>query len=228
MIENPPLSEQVTRNISQKTSFAPTEGMKTPEQIAIMRKVHKFGAELAASHPEVADLYRDMDRLLTYFDIAAEYIPELYSQNPMFASRIVGHAVRLLIPSEEQQQLTSQRRAEYLKRQIASMSEEDYKKHQENAARSRNLQYSSIEAMVRGRGQLPWGLEEKAMVIDLMVHDPEYQHSGGSQKGRPDYLKIADEINLIYHQGNPIRLSQNIGDMVRDERRKQKKRLQKS
>lgn len=196
----------------------------------IVVKSNEIGAELAEQHPEIAEHYRDVERLPTQSDIARLFLPETFTQSPRFAATIVGKALRLLIPDDERKRLVKERTSKLFRTgqaQLAlarrsSMTDEDFREHQRNAALARHKKSPTIEAMIKARGQVPWGKHEKILVYDILINDPDYQVQQGRQKGLPNYQKLADEVNMLFHEGEEVRTAKLVSSMVRDERRKRK------
>lgn len=191
---------------------------------AVIKWVIEMGEQLAQKHPEIAELYRDTDRLPTCLDIAREYVPAISESYPYAASKMVGHAVRLLIPDEEQAELTKLRRTNSLEDVIGDRFSDEWREICSQASKKRHeIHGVDVEAMIRGRGRIPWRQEERDCFQELM-QNPEYQHSKGSIMGTPDYGKIASEINRAFHNSEEVRTSKSLGNYARDLRRQEKKK----
>lgn len=203
-------------------------GEYTRKRVAAIRRIIVLGRELAKSHPEVADMYRAINHSdpNRYIDIAKEFIPEIAETHPSFASRVVGYAVRQLIPIEEQAELTAKHKAKSLEKHLGGYGSEKHLKHQKNAARERHAKGIgvNVEAMLKGRGKIGWSEEEKKMVLELMIYDPEFQHQKGPQKGRPNYKVIAEVLNDMYHGGRPVRYANSILSLVSHDRMEKRKK----
>ena len=192
----------------------------TPEQRAAIAGVHRLGEALAQLYPEIADLYRDLTNPRTYLQIAQQYLPDIAEKNPIFAARVVGCAMRQLIPPREQAELTAVHRAMALHRQIGEIGSQRYSDHQRAASKMRHKTGSiDTEAMVRARGRTPWTNEEKKVVLDILLSDKVYQHHNGT----PDYKKIAEVLNEIYHNGAEVRYANSVMSFVAHERMKKRK-----
>ena len=197
-------------------------GDYTPEQLTAIANVHILGDALAQSNPEIADLYRKLDKPLTYLQIAERFIPDIAEKNPSFAARVVGNAMRQLIPPLEQGELTAAHRGLTLQKNIAEMGTQKRMEHQRRAGKTRHEKGIPVntDAMVKGRGRTPWINEEKQMVLKILVGDKEYQHTNG----HPNHAKIASLLNEIYHDGKNVRTANSVLSFVSDVRRKTKKR----
>lgn len=206
--------------VPEGTFFA---GEYTPRRLAAIRRAVALGNRLAANHPEIADLYRQMDgpKPNRYFDIARQIIPPIAQDNPEIASKAVGYAVRRLIPPDEQAQLTAEHRRHHLRQQMGEVGTPQFTEHQRAAAAKRHQTGGvDTEAMIRARGRIPWGDEERELVLQLLADDPEYKYTEESRKGTPNYKKIADLLNEIFHDDRPVRYANSVASLVRDARRK--------
>ncbi len=219
-----PPQEGITRPdihnvVPEGTFFA---GEYTPQRLAAIRKAVALGRRLAASHPEVADLYREMNPSPTrYIDIARRVIPPMAQDSPEIASRAVGYAVRRLIPPDEQAQLTAAHRGRHLRQRMAKLTPAQLTDHQRTAAARRHeIHGVDTQVMIRARGRTPWGEEERELVLQLLVNDPEYKHTSGSIEGTPNHQKIADLLNEIFHDDKPVRYANSVASLIRDARRK--------
>ncbi len=200
----------------------------SPERVAAIQWAIEIGKTLAKTHLEIANLYRDTHDFKSYLEIARMYIPEIAERNPIVASKAVGYAVRQLIPAEEQEKLTSLHRADALDSWVSRISEEDWREQSRTGWQKRQEMYGApIEALIRGRGQIPWPNEEREYLLDL-INNVEYQHQSGHQAGHPDFSKIAPELNTKYHQGENVRTPKSVRNYTTDLRRKNKKKAQNS
>lgn len=202
------------------TFYAEGNDKLTRERILAIQLVEEIGSKLASEHPEIAELYKDPS--LRLIDIAYQIFPKEYvDQFPEVYNKAVGYAIRQLNTTEEQSELTSQHRRHIATLNFNLDSVEFITQCKEAAKKRHELHGVDTEAMIRGRGREPWSLPEKALVSDLVIN-PNFQHQGGSIKGSPDYKKIADELNRLFHDGQEIRTGNSVGSLVRDIRREKR------
>ena len=199
---------------------------ETPEQIAAMRRAIEFGDQIAEEHPEVADMYRDIENGLSNFEIGKILYQEL-GRDPSMAEHLrvaVGHAIRKLIPKSELLVITRRRRAIILRKNMGEEAEE-FRKHQREAAQKRHELGIKVDvkAMIEGAGRTSWTDEEREMVLGQMINDPYYQLQEGQWKGHQNYDLIAEELNDIYHDGRQIRYANSVASLVHDAHRKKKR-----
>src|SRR3989338_4264901 len=181
-----------------------SSGKYSPESVAAIQWTIELGNNLAKAHPEIADFYRDTNNFRSYLEIAQMYIPGLAENYPMVASKAIGYAVRQLIPPEEQETLTSLHRADTLDSWVSRFTEEEWRELSRGGCRKRQEMYGApIEALIRGRGQIPWSDEERGYLFCL-INNPGYHHQSGHSAGPPDFSKIAPELNVKYHKGETI------------------------
>lgn len=200
------------------TFYAEGNDGLTRERILAIQLVEEIGNQLASKHPEIVELYRDPT--LRLIDIAYRIFPKEYvDQFPEVCNKAVGYAIRQLNPTEEQSELTRQHR-QHIATLNFDLGSLKFIAQCKEAARKRHELYDvDTAAMIRGRGRKPWSLTEKALVNDLVIN-LNFQHQSGSVKGSPNYQKIADELNRLFHDGQEIRTSNSVGSLVRDIRRK--------
>jgi hypothetical protein len=194
-----------------------------PNRIAAIKWVDQIGDRIAKSHPEIADVYRDRENPTTYLEIAKQIIPEIAQIYPAVASKAVGHAVRQLIPEEEQKELTAFHRA-YNLEQITDRDSPEWRAQCRAAWEKRQKMHGTpLDALIRGRGQIPWSPEEKAYLSELLIN-PAYQHQSGSHRGKPDYELIAIELDIQFHDCEEVRTHKSVRNYVMDLRRKNRAR----
>lgn len=195
--------------------FAEDEPL-TPEQAAALRHVERIGQQLAEEQPEiVAELAHDVS--LRYGDIAALLIPAEVEQYPEVAEKAIGLAVRLLIPKDELETLTHNRRSLRLKERAQSVGGVAYSAHQRAAAsksweNSNSDRAARIDAMLANRGVVAWSAPEREVLAEL-IHDLDFQHQDGPQTGRPNYALIALELNIRFHNCEGIRYPNSVRTM---------------
>jgi len=203
------------------TFYAEGDDELTRERILAIQLVEDIGNQLALDYPEIVELYKDPT--LRLIDIAYKYFPkEDVDKYPEVYSKAVGYAIRQLNPTDEQAEFTRQHR-QYVAELNFNLNSPEFIEQCRAAAKKRHeLHGVNTEAMIRGRGREPWSLAEKALVGEL-IENLNFQHQKGSIKGRPDYNKIAAELNRLFHDNQEIRKSNSVGSLVRDKRRKKKK-----
>jgi len=64
--------------------------------------------------------------------------------------------------------------------------------------------------MLKGRGRTQWTDEEKQIVLEIMMQDPEYQKENGSL----DYTKMAYDLNVLYHDRQNIRYKNSVKSFI--------------
>lgn len=205
------------------TFFA--DGDLTPEQAAAIKHLERVGTQLIDECPEeLAELARDVT--LRYEDIAAILTPEEHEQFPEVAEKAVGFAIRQLIPEEELQDLTHERRSLRMKERMSQMGDAAFRAHQQAASQaswSRRTEpdiQANVQAMLEARGRTAWNSSEKEL-LQKLLDDPTYQHQEGSHAGKPNYELIAIELNIAFHDCEPVRHVNSVRSM-RNEFRKQK------
>lgn len=190
-------------------------------RIAAIKRVIERGSEVAAEHPEVADLYRRTT--LSNSEIAAQVVPDLAREYPGVAQKAVGYAVRSLIPDEERAEITASRRARNLRENQGEKGSERWESRQRRAAARRHeLHGVDIAAMIKGQGRTPWTEMEVALARSL-TENPDFQFKEGKNKGRPRYTDIAYALNEEFHNGEEIRYRSSVSMLIRDLRRQKKR-----
>lgn len=197
-------------------------GEYTPERRAAIRRALERGMQYEVSEDvrnRIVELYRSEH---TRLQIAREVDPE-YAQNyPSQAGVAVGYVVGQHIPHEERRNIQSKRAHDTLGETLGGYGSEQHRIHQKEAARAKYNQGISVntDAMTRGRGLTPWTGEEKELVKQLMIHGQEYRLANG----KPNFDLIATILNTTYHDNQQVRTAKNVYDIVRYEKRRQKKR----
>lgn len=193
-------------------------------RIAAIKRAIDRGSEIAAEHPEVADLYRTTT--LYHAEIAARVVPELAEADPYLARKAVGYAVRSLIPDEERVGLTAARRARNLRENQGEAGSERWETRQRRAAQRRHeLHGVDIAAMIKGQGRTPW-TEMEVELAKSLANNPDFQYQEGKNKGRPRYADIAYAINEEFHNGEEIRYRTSVSMLIRDLRRQKKRSVE--
>ena len=204
--------------IPEGTFYAENNDKLTRERILAIQLVEKISQQLITEHPEITELYEDPSNRL--IDIAYNFFPKEYvDQYPEVCSKAVGLAIRQLNSEKKQVDLTKEHRQRLAEINFNLGSQEFIEQCKEAAKKRHELHGVDTEAMIRGRGREPWNLAEKALVNDL-INNPDFQHQAGSIKGTPNYQKIAEELNQLFHEEENIRTSNSVGSLVRDSRRK--------
>ncbi len=188
----------------------------TAEQIRAIQLVEAIGTRLEIERPEMADMYREGR---SYLEIAFHYIPFDAEHFPGVAQKAVGYAIRKLIPSNEQAELTRKHRGSVLEDNVGGYDSPEFITQCKSAAKRRHeLHGVDTDAMIKGRGRTPWTDIEKAYVTALS-QNPLFQHRKGSIAGTPNYVLITEMVNNLFHDGQPIRYTNSVASFVRDTRR---------
>jgi hypothetical protein len=58
-------------------------------------------------------------------------------------------------------------------------------------------------------GFVNWMHEEQNYLMSI-ASDGQYQHQKGRHKGKPDYIKITEELNKVFHEGESIRTKDGV------------------
>lgn len=77
----------------------------------------------------------------------------------------------------------------------------------------------NVRAMLDARGRIAWSELEKEL-LQKLLNDPSYQHQEGSNAGRPNYELIALELNIIFHECEPVRYVSSVRSMRNEFRNK--------
>jgi len=197
--------------VPQGTFYA--DGILTPEQAAAIRHAEDIGLQLAIEQADTIELLARKVSL-RYVDIAAILIPDEAEEFPYVASKAVGIAVGLVISKNELEELTHTRRSLRLTERMQALGETAFLEHQRSASlKSREGRDGpDVEAMLLGRGRIPWSDQEKVRLAELL-NDPAYEHQEGQHTGKPDYELIALELNITFHACEGIRYSNSVRSM---------------
>lgn len=191
----------------------------TPERITAIRYVAQRGQWLARNHPEIADLYRNLESPYRCIDIASMFLADT-DRFPDVCAKAVVYALQLLLSPEERAALTHEhRRLQMIKRW--DFTSEEWKKHCRKAAwRRHNLHRSgvNVEALLRGRGRVGWSREEKTTLWNLARTEDD------KHRGQMTYGAIADYLNTHFHDNQPVRTANSCRYMVIDIRRRKTRR----
>ena len=191
----------------------------TPKRIAAMHRVQHLGSLLAAEHPEIADLYCDVERALTCLEIARRFIPQdEITRSPDVAAKAVVFALGLLLPEDERRAITHERRRRHIRARWDFTSEE-FRNHCRIASCIRHEKHGvNVGAMLRGRGRIGWTQEEKRLLAEL-VSSGAFQNASGNA----DYGRIAQHLNTLFHEGRWVRYTNSCRSMMADARRKKRR-----
>ena len=186
-----------------------SEGYLDEHQVRAIKLVEKIGKKLIMFHPEIADLYRRGGNFETQEAIAEKYV-YCYSAYPGLATAAVCYAIRNLIPEEERKEINRIRNTKRLETTLGGFDSDRFKEHCRNAARRRHELGIPVDAdaMILGRGFVPWSKEERKYVINIV-------YSGNS-----DYEDISRDLNSRFHKGEEVRNKKSVYDMVRYEARR--------
>ncbi len=189
---------------------------ETDEQRRAMELQRKLGVELAKQNPEIAELYRNFDQYRKVEEIAEMYISPTHSKE--VARHAVSYALSLLIPERELAELRIARQRRNLEITVGGFESEECKRRAREGWEKRQEMYGApLEALIKGRGQVPWSAEERATLHEL-TESQEYRKTSNT----PDYERIAAEINNRFHEGD-VRTGKSVSNYYRDLRRKAKK-----
>jgi hypothetical protein len=193
-----------------------------PEMAAAMLMVHKHGARLAVEHPELADMYRNVETFFSARIICRDFLPEVAVISEAVAKTAITHAIGLLIPREEREAITRIRRSKQMEERWDFDSAE-WREHCRKAAFARHAKgiKVDVQAMLNARGRTAWTVEEKEALF-LAVDDLKYR----VRTRGPDYRQIAHDLNDRFHEGKPIRYENSCRSLVGYTRKIAKKHSQ--
>ncbi|RJQ38962.1 hypothetical protein C4559_00030 [Candidatus Microgenomates bacterium] len=202
------MRKEVARYSGSPDGKAITKLPLTREQIIAIRNAEKFGKELAANLPQIAQLYRDGT---TSIELGKQYQEEMniIAKGAKFSNYYaIMYALSQLIPAKEMREIGK----EHMKHAGEKCRDEklgffgaDEEKMQ--AARFKGLStqrergigiFTSDpakihEAAIRrviAQGKRPITDKEREYLLKL-YNDPDFQHKSGPSKGKPDYSLIA-------------------------------------
>ncbi len=194
---------------------------ETEEQRSAMELQRRVGVELARQNPEIANLYRSLHDYTRVEEIAEMYISSIHSKE--VARHAVSYALSLLIPQRELAELRNARQRRKLEIEVGGFESEECKLRARKGWEKRQEMYGTpLEALIKGRGQVPWSSEERATLYEL-TESKKYRKPSNT----PDYERIAAEINNRFHEGD-VRTGKSISNYYRDLRRKAKKHIPKT
>ncbi len=78
----------------------------------------------------------------------------------------------------------------------------------------------AVPASIEARDLVPWTREETQQAYALWTH-PDYKRTQPPKPGHPDLERIAQAINMLHHQGQPVRNKTSIDLAVRKYRKKE-------
>lgn len=194
------------------------------KQLAAIKFSTEVGRRLQIENPEIANDYRagkTITEIIEKYDIGGRY--SIYNRSTQvnavsFALR--GSNFNLkgvqnyggLISQSEMDDLHK----EHLKEAGKKRYEEGSGAHSLSNEEKGNI---LKESLVR-RGLTLWTPEERKYVFERIAN-PKYLHvGGGNRDGRPNYVKIAEEINVEFHSGENVRVGNSVKLMLRDSKRK--------
>lgn len=190
-------------------------GEYTPDRISAIHRAISRGHEFLRTDAErIAEMYRKGN---TQLEIAQFLDPQYAKKWPDQAEVAIGYVVRKLIPRDERLIITSERSRKQLMENLGGKGSEKYLQHQREASKQRHNQGIPVDAdaMIRGRGFTPWTAEERQFVFELLDQSKDYK--------KPDLQLIAEIINEIYHENQPVWNAKKVYDMVRYEEKRRSK-----
>lgn len=200
------MSTREKESLSFQLQISETKTKLTPKQLVTFLLIERLAVNIVDGNPDLEKVYRS-DSNITFAGVAQRFIPDVFANNPHIAAAVVSRALHKLIPREELANLVSERQKnhfDYL-RSINYYSSEEHRRRTILGGKQKALNTKRV----------PWSDEEKALVLALM-EDPNFLHTAGRNKGRPNYRKITKEVNDRYHQGDEIRTPLITGDNARD------------
>lgn len=195
-------------------------------RLAAMRMTEFLASTLDAK--TVVAAYRDPTK--SAMNIAKSVLPEyVVTQYPVIAENAVRRVLTDNIPPEEYQELVQLHEITYkqILRESGYYSSNEFRAqsskaaHAKHAALSPNEKANLVRELLLAQGKNPWTDDEKIRLISLALN-PEFQHTKGTIKGCPDYAKIAEILNVEFHDGEPKRNRNNVGNYLRTIRHKEK------
>ena len=190
----------------------------TETQKAALVIINRIADRLVHEHPEIADMYRDLENYGSQHAIAQEVIPDEVAHSEEIARGAVGLALKQLIPEDELVELRKEHRV-----QGATNYGHDLSSYGKKGAQERYKRHGfDAESLVAARGDVPRSPEEKAYTVELeelgFQQDPLYSYISGSHKGKPHAGKIADHVNSKFFGGAPVRNHSGTGIFLRRNR----------
>jgi hypothetical protein len=179
-------------------------------QVRAIALVRKIGEEIADKYrTEIASIFRERGDFGRYIEIAKELIPEYARHFPNVAEGAVGYAVRMIVPDDERREITRLKRTKQLENMFGGFDSENFKEHCRKASAIRHEKYGTdVNAMIIGRGFVPWTDEERIYAKGLLEIGQSYE-------------EVSLLVNQKFHGGKEFRHKKNVYDMIRYmERRK--------
>lgn len=193
--------------------YHPERAALERNSMSVLKTATKLTQRWVGDHPEIAILYRDSS--LTQKEIARSIDPDVTTQYPRAAMAAIGNVLRKQLPAAERSAITYERnRITAANKFRKGLTDEEFSRQQSDAAKARKGKDWNWQAAVIARGRIPWGEFEKVFTARL-AQDPAFQHSSGSYKGLPDYGKIHEAVNNIFHEGRTVRSAQSIQGFLR-------------
>ena len=206
------------------------------------RYLHKaldLAREIQGRNPEIAQMYREgktstdiAEHLASSYELDKEILRiAVFSALRGFRSDALPQESFLgLLPISEYKPIAMRNKKEVARRNSLSAREKGIGIHspevREMASRKgllklgRNL-YAPRQAYFNfdGSGFVRTGtrLSEKEYLF-LLAGKPEFQHSEGSNKGRPNFQLITKEINRVYHDGRDVRKATLLSNLIYESR----------
>lgn len=184
-------------------------------KILAVRGVQELGRTIAAKLPDIANLYRAGD---TQREIAKKVRASLQLSFEIdFVRKAVQFALRQIIPEDERKVIAEHHIRQRGFRAVAEKSgvhgvlpEERVRQGQERAKNHEGLfalSHGEIKRRAtKAMGAIMWegGYTDPETGLDLgnycfrLANDPEFFHKEGGQRGKPNYILIAAELNKIF------------------------------
>ena len=199
----------------------------SPRQFSAIKRGIDFGRILVEEHPEIADFYREgisQEKIAEMLDLKSKYGNSNSVTRTGVIKSLSGHEGGFgssefegLIPdSEERSRLSLEHKVEQgfkTLREKTGVFGRTSEKRTEDAIKS-----------VISRGQTPWkkqgdhlGNEIYCAIDELdyahhLAQQPEFQENGKMKRNK--VKQIAIELNKLYHQGESIRTSRKVIDLL--------------
>ena len=196
-----------------------------------IKLVKSYGPVLARACPEIA---QDYENGMSFSELSLAYsVANAFDVTPQIARNIVGCALSLLLTGEQRQLIRCE--TDHRKRRGGGKAGgvTSYENGVGIHAMSRT---ETCRAAIQGLlalGKIPYitervepetGLDEKAYAFHL-ARQPDYRHTRGPMKDRPNLVGIAARLNEVFHGGQEVRSRNAIKCLFFGERKKGRGRV---
>lgn len=190
----------------------------SPRQAAAIDREKSLAAEISTqSGEEVLRMFLQIEEPNSYLDIARVVIPDTAEENPVIASHAVRFSVYSLISESERKAATHKRLGSFARRTLSNLTPEQFRERQSNAARTGNRKSPrNTRSIVEGRGLTRWSDIEDEL-LEALANSPSFKHQVQNPRWgeKPNYGKIADILNQVFHQGNSVRTPESVRVQIR-------------